>query len=55
MLDLKMEEEGHEPRSVGGPRNAGKGKEMVSLLEPPERKAVCSYLNFSPERPTLDF
>ena len=45
----------HEPRNVGGPRNAGNGKEMDSLLQCPEKKAACWYLAFTLERAVLDF
>lgn len=36
VLDLKMEEGGHEPIGVGHLWKLGKGMETDSLLEPPE-------------------
>lgn len=39
-----MMEEGHEPRSVGGPVEAGKGKALDSPLKPPEKNAALPLI-----------
>lgn len=44
-------------REVNEPRHAerGKGKEMDSSLEPPERTQPCQHLNYNPVRHILSF
>lgn len=52
LLALRLEEGGHEPRK---PLENGKGKEMHSLLEPPEGSLLGGYLDFSLVKLISDF
>ena len=54
LLALKVEE-GALVKERGWPLEAGKGKEMGSLLESPEGRQFSQHLDFIPERPNLDF
>lgn len=53
---LKMKEGTHKPRNViSKTAEAGKVKETVSHLQPPERNTVLPTLDFSPVSSRLNF
>lgn len=54
LLSLKMERGGLETRNVAT-CEPGKGKQMDSLLGPPERTQPCQHVDFSPARLMSDF
>lgn len=46
MLCLKMVERCHENKEHGQSLEAGRGKELDSVLEPPEKNAALQMLSF---------
>lgn len=55
LLTLKKGGAGHDQRNADSLEKLKKSKETDSPLESPEEVQPCQHLDFSPQKPTLDF